>query len=118
VAILSLLACAAVMSAGLTDLHNPWFMTAFFFLVGAFLFGPDSIISATASMDFGTKRGAGTAVGFVNGIGSIGGILGGWLPGRITTGTDWTPLFEVMLVGLVVSAVVLLPLWRVKPSTD
>jgi sugar phosphate permease len=117
-AILSLLACAAVMSVGLTHLHNPWIMAAFFFLVGAFLFGPDSMISATASIDFGTKRGAGTAVGFVNGIGSIGGILGGWLPGKITTGSDWTPLFEVMLVGLIVSAAVLLPLWRVKPSTD
>ena len=117
-AILSLLVCAVVMSAGLFELQNPWIMAAFFFLVGAFLFGPDSMISATASMDFGTKRGAGTAVGFVNGIGSIGGILGGWLPGQITTGTDWTPLFEVMLVGLILSSIVLFPLWRVKPSTD
>jgi OPA family sugar phosphate sensor protein UhpC-like MFS transporter len=116
-AILSLLACAAVMSAGLFNLQNPWVMAVFFFFVGAFLFGPDSMISATASMDFGTKRGAGTAVGFVNGIGSLGGILGGWLPGQITTGTDWTPLFEVMLVGLILSSIVLLPLWRVKPST-
>ena len=68
-------------------------MAAFFFLIGVFLFGPDSMISATASIDFGTKRGAGTATGFVNGIGSIGGILGGYLPGEITTDTDWTPLF-------------------------
>ncbi len=118
VAVLSLLACAVMMLAGFTQMNNAWVMAAFFFLVGAFLYGPDSIIAATASIDFGTKRGAGTAVGFVNGIGSIGGILGGWLPGRITTGTDWTPLFEVMLVGLVMSAAVLLPLWRVKPSTD
>jgi MFS transporter, OPA family, glycerol-3-phosphate transporter len=118
VAVLSLLAAAAVMCAGLVQIHNIWLMGAFFFLVGVFLYGPDSMISATASMDFGTKRGAGTAVGFVNGIGSIGGIMGGWLPGKITTGTDWTPLFQVMLVGLVVSAFVLLPLWRSKPSVD
>ena len=75
------------------------------------------MISATAAIDFGTKRGAGTAAGFVNGIGSIGGILGGYLPGIMTTGVDWTPMFFVMLVGLVVSAIVLVPLWRTKPPT-
>ena len=68
-------------------------------------------------MDFGTKRGAGTATGFVNGVGSIGGILGGYLPGVMTTKTDWTALFEVFLVGLLFSAIVLLPLWRTKPPT-
>jgi OPA family sugar phosphate sensor protein UhpC-like MFS transporter len=118
VAILSLLACALIMVTGLMELRNPWLIATFFFLVGVFIFGPDSLISSTASIDFGTKRGAGTAVGFVNGIGSIGGILGGWLPGKITSGTDWKPLFEVMLLGLLVSAAMLVPLWRVRPSTD
>jgi OPA family sugar phosphate sensor protein UhpC-like MFS transporter len=100
---------------GLTQINNIWLMSGLFFMVGVFLFGPDSMISATAAMDFGTKRGAGTAIGCVNGIGSIGGILGGWLPSKITTETDWTPLFAVFIVGLAVSAVVLVPLWRTKP---
>ncbi len=118
VAILSLLTGAIVTCAGLTHIHSIWVMTAFFFLSGVFLFGPDSMISSTASIDFGTKRGAGTATGFVNGIGSIGAILGGWLPGKITTSTDWTPLFAVMLTGLIVSALVLTPLWQTKPATN
>lgn len=118
VAILSLLAAATVMLAGFGHINNVWVMATFFFLVGVFLFGPDSMISSTASIDYGTKRGAGTAVGFVNGIGSIGGILGGWLPGKITTGDNWTTLFVVMLIGLLASAVILAPLWRAKPSTD
>jgi sugar phosphate permease len=117
-AILSLLVCAVVISAGLMKIHSPWLIIAYFFLVGASLYGPDSMISATASIDFGTKRGAGTAVGFVNGIGSIGGIMGGWLPGVITTGGDWTPLIIVMLLGLIVSATVLTPLWRAKSTAD
>jgi OPA family sugar phosphate sensor protein UhpC-like MFS transporter len=116
-AVLSLLATAAIIFAGLTPIRDFWLMAAYFFCVGAFLFGPDSMISATAAMDFGTKRGAATAVGFVNGIGSIGGILGGFLPGKLTTETDWTPMFYVMLLGLVGSALVLLPLWRKKPPT-
>jgi OPA family sugar phosphate sensor protein UhpC-like MFS transporter len=115
VIILSLLMAAPLMLIGLTQIHSVWVMAGFFFLVGAFLFGPDSMISATAATDFGTKRGAGTAIGCINGIGSIGGILGGWLPGKITTESDWTPLFTVFLVGLSFSALVLVPLWRTKP---
>jgi OPA family sugar phosphate sensor protein UhpC-like MFS transporter len=115
VIVISLLIATAIMLLGLSSIDNKWLMAGFFFLVGVFLFGPDSMISATAAMDFGTKRGAGTAVGCINGIGSIGGVLGGWLPGRITTEGDWTPLFVVFLVGLAVSTLVLVPLWRTTP---
>jgi OPA family sugar phosphate sensor protein UhpC-like MFS transporter len=115
VIVMSLLVTSAVMTFGLTPIHNVWIMAGFFFLVGVFLFGPDSMISATAAMDFGTKRGAGTAIGCINGIGSIGGILGGWLPGKITTQSDWTPLFGVFFVGLALSAVILVPLWWTRP---
>ena len=117
VAVLSLLATAGVLFLGMNPIHNIWLMGAFFFVVGMFLFGPDSLISATASIDFGTKRGAATAVGFVNGIGSIGQIFGGLLPGRITTAGNWAPIFVVMLVGLSFSAMMLMPLWNTKPPT-
>jgi OPA family sugar phosphate sensor protein UhpC-like MFS transporter len=117
-AVLSLLATAAILFVFLTSIKSVWIMGAFFFLVGVFLMGPDSVISATAAMDFGTKRGAGTAVGFVNGIGSIGGILGGYLPGRMTTEANWSPLFAVLMIGLLTSACLLTPLWRTKPPTN
>jgi sugar phosphate permease len=48
-------------------------------------------------MDFGTRRSR-TATGFVN-MSVIGGILGGYLPGVITTEHDWTAMFKVFLVG-------------------
>ena len=113
--ILSLLTAAGIMLFGLKHIDSTWMMAGFFFFVGIFLFGPDSIISGTAAIDFGTKRGAGTATGFINGVGSIGAILGGYLPGVITTKTDWTSLFGVFLAGLLISALFLLPLWRTKP---
>jgi OPA family sugar phosphate sensor protein UhpC-like MFS transporter len=115
VIVISLLLASGTLMIGLTPINNIWLMAGLFFIVGVFLFGPDSMISATAAMDFGTKRGAGTAIGCINGIGSIGGILGGWLPGRITTETDWTPLFAVFIVGLAASALILVPLWRTRP---
>jgi OPA family sugar phosphate sensor protein UhpC-like MFS transporter len=113
--IISLLALAGLMLLGLKPIHSTWVMACFFFMSGVLLFGPDALISSTAAIDFGTKRGAGTAVGVINGVGSIGGILGGYLPSKITTGSNWTPLFAVFLVALLASALLLLPLWRRKP---
>ena len=36
---------------------------------------PDSIVSGTAAADFGTSKGASTASGIVNGMGSVGAII-------------------------------------------
>jgi OPA family sugar phosphate sensor protein UhpC-like MFS transporter len=115
VIVVSLLLTSVVMVFGLIPIHNAWLMAGFFFLVGMFIFGPDSMISATAAMDFGTKRGAGTAIGCINGIGSIGGILGGYLPGAMTEKADWTPLFLLFFVGLALAAAAVAPLWRTQP---
>jgi sugar phosphate permease len=116
VVVLSLLLTAVVMLAGLTPIHNLWFMRGFFFFIGVFLYGPDAMVSATAAIDFGTKQRAGTATGFVNGVGSLGAILGGFLPSVLTNESDWTLLFQITLAGLAVSAIVLTPLWRTRPT--
>jgi OPA family sugar phosphate sensor protein UhpC-like MFS transporter len=117
VAILSLLLAAGLMLMGLWPIHSLWLMGGFFFLVGVFLFGPDALISATAAVDVGTRRGAATATGFINGVGSLGGVLGGYLPGVLTTEADWTNLFGVFLISLVLSSTALLPLWNTRPSS-
>jgi OPA family sugar phosphate sensor protein UhpC-like MFS transporter len=115
ITILSLLSAVAVLMLGLFKIDNNLLMGMFFFVIGFFMFGPDSIISATAAMDFGTRKGAATAAGIINGVGSIGGILGGFLPGVITTEENWTPLFWVFIIGLLVSATILAPMWHKKP---
>jgi OPA family sugar phosphate sensor protein UhpC-like MFS transporter len=117
VIIISLLATSAVLALGQLQIQNVWLMGAFFFSIGLFLYGPDTLISATAAIDFGTKRGAGAATGLVNGVGSIGAILGGYLPGVLTSATDWTVFFRISLIGLVVSAVIMIPLWKHRPPT-
>ena len=117
VAILSLIATAGILFLGLTPIGNKWLMTALFFAIGLFLFGPDTLISGTAAVDLGTKKGAGTAAGFVNGVGSLGGILGGYLPGVMTSEEDWSRMFYVFVVGILISAAVLTPLWNTKPAT-
>ena len=64
-------------------------------LVGFCLFGPDTLLSATAAQDLGGRAAAATAGGIINGTGSVGPIIGG--------------LFSVLGGGALVAALVILP---------
>ena len=44
------------MLMGQMHIHNIWVMRAFFFFIGVFIYGPDSMLAGTAAIDFGTKR--------------------------------------------------------------
>ena len=87
--------------------------------IGFFLFGPDAMISSTAAIDFGTKKGASTAAGLVNGCGSVGAILGGTLPGLVQDqwGWGWDEIFTLCSAFSVTAALLLLPTWNKLPPT-
>lgn len=87
------------------------------FMMGFFLYGPDSILSGTAAMDFGTKKAAGTATGFVNGMGSVGAIAGGGLPGWVAGKWGWIGVFTLLAGFAFVAALILIPLWNRRPAT-
>jgi OPA family sugar phosphate sensor protein UhpC-like MFS transporter len=93
-------------------------MIAAFAAIGFFLFGPDAIISSTAAVDFGTKKGAGTAVGFINGMGSIGQIIGLMLPGILKKHYGWDVLFTGMGCFILLAAILLAPKWNAMPATS
>ncbi|MND43871.1 Regulatory protein UhpC [compost metagenome] len=83
------------------------------FMMGMTLYGPDSMISGSAAIDFGTQDGAGTAAGFVNGCGSVGAILGGLLPGYFDTVT----VFLVFTAAALLASLMLVPFWNSRPQT-
>ena len=85
--------------------------------IGFFLFGPDALISSTAAVDFGTQKGAGSAAGFINGMGSTGQILGLSLPGLISELYGWDALFMGMGCFVVLAALILLPKWNAVPRS-
>ena len=85
---LLLLSIALLLFGPLTNSGSSGGMLVAFFLIGFFLYGPDSMVSATAAVDFGTAKGAGSAAGFINGFGSFGQILGVALPGYLMV---WFP---------------------------
>ena len=93
-----------------------------FFGVGFLLYIPDSLVSATAAIDFGTKKGASTAAGIINGCGSIGATLGGTMPGWIEAIIGkgeyiWGYVFMGLSGSVVVAACLLLPKWHALPLT-
>jgi len=86
------------------------------FVIGFLVYAPDSMVAGTAALDFGTKRGASTASGLINGWGSVGAILGGTLPGFFQERGGWHGVFTVLAIAVLVAALVLLPKWNALPD--
>jgi len=81
-------------------------------LVGAALFGPDSLVSGAIAQDAGDGHAASMATGFVNGVGSVGAMLQGLLVPVITTRWGWQALFPTFVVLSFFAALALLPTVR------
>lgn len=91
---------------------------ALLFMVGFLIFGPDSLVSATAAVDFGTKSGASTASGLINGMGSVGAIAGGTIPGFFKDSWGWDGVFTFLAVSVLIAGLLLIPKWNALPNTD
>jgi OPA family sugar phosphate sensor protein UhpC-like MFS transporter len=95
---------------------NAWVLGSCLFLIGLLTYAPDSLVSGTAAIDFGSKRGASTASGLINGSGSIGAIVGGTLPGFFQEQGGWNAVFTLLGVAVLVAAALLLPKWNAMPG--
>jgi OPA family sugar phosphate sensor protein UhpC-like MFS transporter len=117
ICVISLLLLSIILFAfnSLTCTHSTWAICILFFLIGLLLFGPDSLIVGTSAVDFGTKKGASTAAGLINGFGSIGAIMGGSLPGFISERWGWGVLFYILAASVLFAGLLLLPKWNAVP---
>jgi OPA family sugar phosphate sensor protein UhpC-like MFS transporter len=95
--------------------HTRWMLGGSLFLIGLLTYAPDSLISGTATIDFGTRRGASTASGLVNGCGSVGAIVGGTLPGLVQQQWGWHGVFTLLAGAVLLAALLLLPKWNALP---
>jgi MFS transporter, OPA family, glycerol-3-phosphate transporter len=93
---------------------TPWFLGLLGFLASLCVIGTHGLLSGTATMDFGGRKGAATAVGVIDGFVYLGSGLSGIALGSLTT-TNWSywPMFLVpfSLVGFLLC----LPIWNSKP---
>jgi len=120
VAVLALFALAVVMVVFPFIPLSRWGVGLGMFVMGFLVFIPDSLISGTAAIDFGTKKGASTANGVINGMGSIGQVLGVMLPGfaeaHMAKGQNiWPVIFVGLGISLGVGGLMLAPLWHRLP---
>ncbi|OYQ24644.1 MFS transporter [Pseudomonas mandelii] len=112
--VISLLALTVSLALFMGALHtgSVLLVVVLLFVMGLTLYGPDSMISGAAAIDFGTAKAGATAAGFVNGCGSVGAILGGLLPGYF----DSVTVFIVFAGCALFSALVLIPHWNSRPA--
>jgi OPA family sugar phosphate sensor protein UhpC-like MFS transporter len=89
--------------------HILLFFTISMGLTGFMLYGPDSLLSGVGAIDVGSKRGALTAAGIINGMGSVGPIfqeqLVAWM--YESSGHDLTPIL-MLLFGMAVAGVIIM----------
>jgi OPA family glycerol-3-phosphate transporter-like MFS transporter len=100
-------------SAGLTK----WVIRGLLFAIGFLLYVPDSLVSGTAAIDFGTKKGASTASGFINGCGSVAAIFGGSLAGWVAETWGWNVVFIVLGITICLAGIIIIPKWNALPPT-
>jgi OPA family sugar phosphate sensor protein UhpC-like MFS transporter len=92
-------------------------MAGSYLLIGLLVFAPDTILNGPAAIDFGTKQGAATAAGFINGAGSVGAIIGGTIPGFFADRWGWNGVFWLLGGMALTAGVILIPQWNAMPAT-
>lgn len=114
--------CLVLLSLLLVFLHHVpatrWTLGACLFLLGFLAYPPDAMIAGVAVVDFGAKKGASTATGLVNGLGSIGALLGGVIPGLMEKAWGWQWIFTSLAIAALLAALLLLPKWNAVPPTE
>ncbi len=96
-------------------LGHPAVLGVAVFFISVCVIGTHGLLSGTATMDFGGRKGAATAVGMIDGFVYLGTGLQAFALGHITSmDWSWWPLF--LLPFAVVGFVLSLRIWNAKPS--
>jgi hypothetical protein len=93
---------------------SPWALGALIFVMSLCVIGTHGLLSGTATMDFGGRRAAATAVGVIDGFVYLGTALQSVALGMLTS-RDWAYWPWFLLPFGVVGAVLLTRIWNAKP---
>lgn len=100
------------------DPRNTAALVAITAVVGFCTFGPHILMVGHAGQDFGGKRGAAGAAGFIDAIGYVGASLAGWGAGRLIVAKGYTFTFSVFGVAALLGAATACLIWRRGPISD
>jgi sugar phosphate permease len=81
-------------------------------LVGALLYGPDSLLSGAAAQDLGGRNAAALAIGMINGLGSVGAVSQELITRTVSRIWSWNAVFYVLLVSALAAAALLAPTFQ------
>ncbi len=87
-------------------------------VIGFLLYGPDSVTSGVAAVDFGSRRAAAMAAGFINGLGSIGGALSGIVVGLVSDTWGWEAVFTLFSPLALGGALLMTTMWNRTPRSE
>ena len=111
VVMMSLLAVAAYFYGSVSALGRVPNIAAIA-VIGFLIYGPDTVASGAGSVDFGTKRAAAAAAGFVNGLGSIGAAFSGVAIGYVSRTYGWTAVFNLFAPLSLAGALLMATMWN------
>lgn len=96
---------------------DPFWLGFLSFVMSLCVIGTHGLLSGTATMDFGGRRAAATAVGVIDGFVYLGSGLQAWALGTLTT-RDWSywPLFLAPFA--VVGSLLCLRIWNATPNRN
>ena len=85
-------------------------------IIGFLTFGPHVIMVAVMSMDFGTRKAASSATGFIDGLGYVGASITGIGTGWLLENFGWNAAFHFWVAGAIVAATLMALLWNYKST--
>jgi len=83
---------------------------------GFLLFGAHGMLVSVVAMDFGSRKAAASAAGFMDAMGYVGATVSAMLTGRLAERYGWSTGFAVWAGAALASALLLALLWRYRPS--
>jgi len=92
---------------------DDWFMGLIFLaIIGFMTYGPHVLMVTTMPMDFGTRKAAASAAGFIDGWGYIGAAITGVGSGWLIDNFGWNAAFYFWVLGALGAAVLMTTIWN------
>lgn len=85
-------------------------------LIGFLTFGPDTLMTGAGAQDEGSQRGAATAAGLINGVGSIGQMISGYVIAFAKNAYGWDAIFYLFVTFSFISGAILATKWNYIPN--
>ncbi len=83
--------------------------------IGFFTYGPDALMSGAAAIDAGSQKAAGLSAGVINGVGSLGQMISGFVVAYIATHLGWDSLFYFFVIIAFINGCLLAIKWNWVP---